>query len=168
MLRKVTVVLMVILAFVLQGSVLSRIPLGGIVPNLLIIITSSVGFMRGKTEGLAVGFMSGLILDIFFGNILGFYALTYMVIGYLNGFFLSIFYREDIKLPIILITASELAYCFICYVFLFLLRSKMNLGYYTIHIFLPEIAYTILATLVLYKPIQWLNDFLERREKGRL
>ncbi len=167
MLRKVTVVLMVILAFVLQGSVLSRIPLGGIVPNLLIIITSSVGFMRGKTEGLAVGFLSGLILDVFFGNILGFYALTYMVIGYLNGFFLSIFYREDIKLPIILITASELAYCFICYVFLFLLRSKMNLGYYTIHIFLPEIAYTILATLVLYKPIQWLNDFLERREKGR-
>ena len=99
------------------------------------------------------------------GDILGFYALVYMFIGYLNGFFKSIFYPEDIKLPMILIAASELAYCFICFVFLFMLRGKFNLGYYFIHIFLPEIAYTILVTLIVYKLILYVNEWLDRVEK---
>lgn len=165
MLRKITVFIMVILGFLLQGTVFSGISMGGIVPNILIIITSSFGFMRGKNEGMAIGFMCGLILDIFFGDILGFYALVYMFIGYLNGFFKSIFYPEDIKLPMILIAASELAYCFICFVFLFMLRGKFNLGYYFIHIFLPEIAYTILVTLIVYKLILYVNEWLDRVEK---
>ena len=167
MFRKIVVVLIVILGFLLQGTVFSGISMGGIVPNILIILTSSFGFMRGKNEGMAIGFMCGLILDIFFGDILGFYALLYMFIGYLNGFFKSIFYPEDIKLPMILIAASELAYCFLCFVFLFMLRGKFNLGYYFVHIFLPEIAYTILVTLIVYKLILWVNEWLEGIEKRR-
>lgn len=167
MLRKIVVFLLVILGFLLQGTVFSGISMGGIVPNILIILTSSFGFMRGKNEGMAIGFMCGLILDIFFGDILGFYALLYMFIGYLNGFFKSIFYPEDIKLPMILIAASELAYCFLCFVFLFMLRGKFNLGYYFVHIFLPEIAYTILVTLIVYKLILWVNEWLEGIEKRR-
>lgn len=167
MFRKIVVVLIVILGFLLQGTVFSGISMGGIVPNILIIITSSFGFMRGKNEGMAIGFMCGLILDIFFGDILGFYALIYLFIGYLNGFFKSIFYPEDIKLPMILIAASELAYCFLCFIFLFMLRGKFNLGYYFVHIFLPEIAYTIFVTLIVYKFILWVNEWLEGIEKRR-
>lgn len=167
MFRKIVVFLIVILGFLLQGTVFSAISLGGIVPNILIIITSSFGFMRGKNEGMTIGFMCGLILDIFFGDILGFYALLYLVIGYLNGFFKSIFYPEDIKLPMILIAASELAYCFLCFIFLFMLRGKFNLGYYFVHIFLPEIAYTIFVTLIVYKLILWVNEWLEGIEKRR-
>ena len=135
MLRRVIVFIIIIVGFLLQGTVFSGISMGGIVPNILIIITSSFGFMRGKNEGMLIGFLCGLIMDVFFGDILGFYALVYLVIGYLNGFFRSIFYPEDIKLPMILISASELAYCFLCFVFLFMLRGKFHLGYYFLHIF---------------------------------
>ena len=38
------------------------------------------------------------------------HALTDMYIGYANGYFNQIFYGEDIKLPMALISASELAY----------------------------------------------------------
>ena len=167
MLRRVVVFIIVIVGFLLQGTVFSGISMGGIVPNILIIITSSFGFMRGKNEGMLIGFLCGLIMDVFFGDILGFYALVYLVIGYLNGFFRSIFYPEDIKLPMILISASELAYCFLCFVFLFMLRGRFHLGYYFIHIFLPEIAYTILVTLIIYKGILFVNERLELWEKRR-
>ncbi|MCR5222419.1 MAG: rod shape-determining protein MreD [Lachnospiraceae bacterium] len=167
MLRRIIVILIVIVGFLLQSSVFSAISMGGIVPNILIIITSSFGFMRGKNEGMVIGFLCGLIMDVFYGDILGFYALVYLVIGYLNGFFRSIFYPEDIKLPMILITASELAYCFLCFIFLFMLRGKFHLGYYFLHIFLPEIAYTILVTLLIYKGILFVNERLENREKRR-
>ena len=84
-------------------------------PNLLIIITSSFGFMRGKKEGLAVGFLSGFLTDVFWGNTLGFYTLLFSVIGYLNGSFRRLFYDDDIKLPIALIAVSELIYGLVTY-----------------------------------------------------
>ena len=165
MLRKIVVFFIVIIGYLLQCTLFQKISLGGIVPNILVIITSSFGFMRGKKEGLIIGFFAGFIIDVFYGDILGFYALIYMVIGYLNGFFRQLFYLEDIKLPLILISLIELLYCFSAYVFLFLLRSKFNFSFYFIHVILPEIVYTILVTLVFYKIILWVNEKLEIREK---
>ncbi len=165
MLRKVVVFFTVIIGYLLQCTLFQKISMGDIVPNILVIITSSFGFMRGKKEGLMIGFFAGFIIDVFYGDILGFYALIYMVIGYLNGFFRQLFYPEDIKLPMILISGSELLYCFSAYVFLFLLRSKFNFTFYFVHIILPEIVYTILVTLVFYKIILWINEKLEIREK---
>ena len=118
--RVLVEILIIITAFILQSTVFRAISLGGIVPNLLIIITSAFGIMRGRRAGMLTGFTCGLLIDIFFGSVIGFYALVYMVIGYLNGIFQSLFYPEDVKLPMILISLSEVVYCFICYVFLFL------------------------------------------------
>ena len=89
----------------------------------------------------------------------------YMLIGYLNGFFTSIFYPEDIKLPVVLITSSELVYCFIVYVFSFLIQGKTHFGYYFLHIILPEIVYTIFVTIIIYKIILNINEWLEDIEK---
>ncbi len=159
--RVLVEILIIITAFILQSTVFRAISLGGIVPNLLIIITAAFGIMRGRKEGMLTGFFCGLLIDIFFGSVIGFYALVYMVIGYLNGIFQSLFYPEDVKLPMILISLSEVVYCFICYVFLFLLRSRLHLGYYIVHIILPEIVYTIVATIVLYRGILYVNEWLE-------
>ena len=51
-LRKIVVVLLILLFFVLQCSVFNSLAMGGIIPNLMIILTSSFGFMRGEKEGL--------------------------------------------------------------------------------------------------------------------
>ena len=112
MLRKIFTIFIIFLGFILQCSVFSHISLGGIVPNILLIITATFGFMRGQNEGMFVGFLCGLIVDIFFGSPFGFVTFLYTVIGYFNGFFKNIFYPEDIKLPMVLITGSELIFCF--------------------------------------------------------
>ncbi len=167
MLRRIVVFLMIITGYLLQSTLFSAFTIAGIVPNILMIITSAFGLMRGKREGMFVGFVAGLLVDVFFMNILGFFALVYMTIGYLNGFFRSIFYPEDIKLPMIMIGSSELLYCFICYIFLYLLRGRMHLGYYFIHIMIPDIVYTVLITFILYKGILFINERLEEYEIRR-
>lgn len=167
MTRKITICLLILVGYLLQSTLFQAISLGGVAPNILIIITSSFGFMRGKKEGMTIGFISGLILDVLFGKILGFYALLYMVIGYLNGFFSTIFYPEDIKLPMVLITSSELVYCFLCYFFLFLIQGKKNFGYSFLHLILPEIVYTLLVTIIIYKGILFVNEWLEDIERRR-
>lgn len=167
MLRRVIVALLIFVGYLLQSTIFQKLSLGGIAPNILLIITASFGFMRGKNEGAIIGFVSGLIIDVLFGDILGFFALIYMVIGYLNGFFRSIFYPEDIKLPMVLISSSELLYCFLIYFFRFLIRGKLNFGYYFVHIILPEIVYTIFVTIIIYKVILIINEWLEDIELRR-
>ena len=101
--------LLIIGSFVLQTTLFQALSFGGIVPNLMIVLTASYGFMRGKKAGLLTGFFSGLLCDIFFGSVIGLNALIYMYIGYLNGQFHHIFYPDDIKLPLISIFVSDLS-----------------------------------------------------------
>ncbi|MFP3155456.1 rod shape-determining protein MreD [Lachnospiraceae bacterium ZAX-1] len=163
--RKLIVFFIIAICFFLQSTVFQALSFASISPNLLIVVTSSFGFMRGKKEGIWIGFFCGLLLDIFFGNVIGFYALIYMYIGYVNGFFRKLFFPEDIKLPIILIAASDMAYSMLVYLFLFLLRGKLQFSYYLLHIILPELVYTIFITILLYFVILKINRKLEDIEK---
>lgn len=156
---------LIILCFILQSTIFKELEFGGIVPNLMIILTSSYGFMRGEKAGLLVGFFCGFLADIFFGGLLGLYAMIYMYIGYLNGKFNKIFYPEDIKLPLVLIIVSDFLYGMTCYLTLFLLRGRFHLSYYFSNIILPEMVYTILVTLLLYPVILWINKILEGKEQ---
>lgn len=160
--RTLAIALLIIVSFILQCTVFQALALANISPNLLLIITSSLGFMRGEREGLLVGFFSGLLEDVFFGSLIGFYAMLYMCLGYGSGLFHRIFYDEDIKLPMIWIALSELVYGLGVYFFMFLMRSKFEFLFYFTHIILPELSYTVALTIVLYRPIQKFNRFLER------
>lgn len=159
--RKIVVILTIFISFLLQSTVFQVLSLGSISPNLMIILVASFGFMRGKKEGMCVGFICGLLEDIFYGRLLGMHALMYMYIGYANGYFNHIFYGEDIKLPICLISASELAYGLGTYVIMFVMRSRFAFGYYLRKIILPELVYTIILTLVFYRLIYSVNKRLE-------
>jgi len=155
--RKIVMVLIILACFLLQATVFKVLSIGSISPNLMIIVTSSFGFMGGKKEGLWVGFFCGLLEDIFYGMLLGMHAMMYMYIGYANGYFNSIFYEEDIKLPMFLISASELVYGLGTYVILFLMRSRFAFLYYLERIILPELFYTIVVTLFFYRLIYSVN-----------
>lgn len=163
--RKLITAILILVCFILQCTVFRSLAFGGIVPNLLIILTSAFGFMRGEKEGCVIGFFCGLLQDIFFGDVLGFYALILLYIGYINGKFSRIFYPEDIKLPLGLIIVSDLTYGLTCYILMFLLRGRFAFAYYFVHVILPEAVYTIVVTLLLYPVILFLNHKLEVKEK---
>ena len=112
-----------------------------------------------------VGAISGLLVDIFWGQLLGFHTLLYTVIGYLNGSFERLFYDEDVKLPIVLISASEFLYGICIYVFVYMLQGDFAFGTYLFSIIIPELVYTILVTLILYQVILHINRKLESEEQ---
>lgn len=163
--RKITVFIVIEVCFLLQSTVFRTLSFASISPNLLIIVTAAFGFMRGKKEGLWIGFFCGLLLDIFYGSYLGFYALIYMYIGYFNGKFRKLFYPEDIKLPLLLIGGSDLISNILIYLFRFFFRGRFQIGYYLFHIVLPELVYTMLVSIFLYIIIVKINQQLEIKEK---
>lgn len=81
--RKIITLFIIVVCFLLETTVFPSFSLAGITPNLLVVIVSSFGFMRGKNEGMVVGFICGLLIDVFFGlqGVIGFYALIYTLIG---------------------------------------------------------------------------------------
>ena len=70
--RKIVLFIIITICFLLQCTVFQSLSFAGIAPNLLIIVVSAFGLMRGKKEGLLVGFFCGLLVDIFFGFIWGY------------------------------------------------------------------------------------------------
>lgn len=162
--RMILLTITILICFVLQCTVFRSLAFGGIIPNLMIILTSSFGFMRGEREGLVIGFICGLLCDILHGDILGFYELVLMYIGFINGKFCRLFYPEDIKLPIALIVVSDLTYGIVCYTLQFLLRGKFDFPYYFTKVILPEAVYTIIVTIFIYPVVLKMNSWLESKE----
>ena len=162
--RKISVFLIIVVCYLLQSTVFEAFSFTSITPNLLIVAVSAFGFMRGKKEGLIIGFFCGLLLDIFTGSVLGFYALIYMYIGYMNGFFRKLFYPEDIKLPMLLIAGSDLSCNLVIYFFMFLFRGKFQFTYYLLDIIIPELVYTMVVTIFLYFAILKINQKLDAGE----
>ncbi len=155
MLNTIASVVFLIISFLLQSTLFSTFSVAGIVPNLMIIVVASIGFLVGRKYGLLVGFAAGLLMDVFFGSLVGIYALFYMYMGYLNGLFKKILFPNDFKLPIMLIVGSNLIYGHCCYIVFFLLRGDFNYLYYLRKIIIPETAYTTLMACILYPVIQF-------------
>lgn len=154
-----------IVCYLIQCTLFPHLALASIKPNLMIVVTAAFGFMRGPKDGMLIGFFSGLLMDVQFGNILGFYALIYLLIGFLNGLFHQVYYDEDIKLPLILISASNFLYGLVVYLLMFMLRSEFDFIYYLSHNIIPEVIYTIVVSLGLYPLILFINRKLEAEEK---
>ena len=107
---KVVFFLTVVVCFLLQSTVMDLISIGSVTPNLMLVLCVSMGLMRGRKSGLWTGFLSGLLVDLFFGSIFGFYALIYMYIGYLSGYAHRIYYDDDVKVPMFLTAGADLLY----------------------------------------------------------
>jgi rod shape-determining protein MreD len=120
-------------------------------PNLLLILTFSFGFLHGNLPGMIYGLGAGLLMDLFYSGPFGFYTLIFITIGYANGFFSKIYYEEYITLPMVMCVISELIYHLYIYVFRFLIRGKLSVGYYVLHIVLPSLVFSLMVTLVLYR-----------------
>ena len=163
--RKITVFIIIFVCFLLQTTLFQALALASISPNLLVVVVSSFGFMRGRKEGMYIGFFTGLVFDAFYGTMLGFYSLVFMHIGYCNGMFRKFFFPDDIKLSMLLISASDIVYNAAVYVLKFMFRGQFHFSYYLLHIIIPELVYTVLIMIVLYPILLKINQKLEAIER---
>lgn len=146
----VIVALTIHAAFIIQTSILPALSIGQIKPNLLLIVVTSYSFMFGDRAGIFVGCYAGLVQDVFYGQLLGLSGLIYALVGYLCGKFKNLLYVEDLSFPLLMIAISDLAYGFMNYVFLFLVRNRLYLRAFLRTVVLPEMLYTVILGIVIY------------------
>ena len=66
--RNITLAFVLLFSFILQTTLFQKLNFGGISPNLLIIVTATYGFMFDVNYGIIVGFVCGLLMDVFYGE----------------------------------------------------------------------------------------------------
>ncbi len=121
--------------------------------------------MNGKKDGMFLGFFCGFLIDVFYGDLLGYYALIYMLIGYFNGCFQRLFYDDEIKLPLVMVGISDLIYGLVVYCLSFLLRAKFDFSLYFTELILPEVIYTLFLAVISYPLIRKINQWIHTEGK---
>ena len=149
--NKAVLLLLIIVSFFLQCTLMKGIAVGSVSPNLLVVLCVSIGLMCGRSSGLFAGFFTGLLVDLFYSYYPGVHAAFYMYLGFASGFFYKIYYDDDIKVPVLLTVVGDFAYNFFTFVFLFLLQGNTDFFFYLRRVIIPEIIYTLVLAALVYR-----------------
>jgi len=163
-LRWFITVSILVLAFTLQNTLGDFVRIAGVSPNFLTMIVVAFSLLRGKNEGTIIGFFGGVIYDISYSYIFGIYSVSYMIIGYMCGKLHHFCYRENKILPIMCTGLSSLFLSSVN-ILRFILIGNINFSYFYFDMMLPELLYTTVLTLIIYRSIYFINDKLENQEK---
>jgi rod shape-determining protein MreD len=86
-LRALAVAVLIVLTVTLQVSIFASLSLGGVVPDLVMLVVIAAALERGPDYAALVGFGGGLVLDLAppADATAGRWALALVVVGYLTG-----------------------------------------------------------------------------------
>lgn len=78
-------VAIVVLAFLLQSVVSTYLAIGGVMPDLLLVLVVSYGLLFGWPVGLGAGVLAGLLLDLTAARFIGIHVLSLGTVGLIAG-----------------------------------------------------------------------------------
>ncbi|WP_288884903.1 rod shape-determining protein MreD [uncultured Eubacterium sp.] len=160
-LRIIFYVVLVLSCYLIQTTVMRNFMYK---PNLLLIATCLIGFIYGDYDGMFVGLLSGLLIDLYFGPLIGFNMLVFIVLGFFSSLMGRVFYKDQILFPIGLMTVCDFLYNFYYYVFRMLLRKHIHFGSYFKKVFIPEIISSLIVTVLIYYLLYKFNDKMFTKE----
>jgi len=100
----------IIIALILQITVLDTIAIGWIRPDLLLVLTVAIAMHRGKLTGLKAGLFAGAIADIFSVGRLGLNIFLLGACGFLVGYFADKIYKESMFAQCLVCAIASLCY----------------------------------------------------------
>jgi rod shape-determining protein MreD len=83
--RVLVLAAVVVVAVLLQSTVLAELRLAGVRPDLLVLTVVAVAMASGPTSGAVFGFSAGLVGDLLFDLPVGVSALVYTAVGFAVG-----------------------------------------------------------------------------------
>lgn len=101
--------LVVIVALVLQASLLAELRVFDVSADLMMLLPICAGILAGPDRGAAVGFVSGLALDLLLSTPFGMSALAYTLVGYFAGLVQGSILRAAWWIPVVTAAAASAA-----------------------------------------------------------
>lgn len=158
-----------LIAAVLQPTVMRWIEIFGTSPNVFLIFVISAALIRGKKSGAICGLVFGLTLDMIVGRMIGVNALIFMYAGFFVGILCERFISGTGILTAAVIMLSMSLLCGIVY---YIAYSMVwgDIGFWRalFRVILPEALYTGVLGLLLFVPIRKSFRIIQKRDRMRL
>lgn len=155
--RNIQLILLVLITWLLQTLFGAFVPNSYVTPNMLLILSCSMGFLLGTRTGMWTGFLAGIFYDLMFGNIFGLTALVFMYAGVLNGKLYRLFFEDDIRVPVLSAGLFDFIYNIVLFITEYIPDHSVRFGQCLKTIILPDVFATILAAIPLYLIYRWLS-----------
>ena len=153
---RINILLIMVLSLIIQGSLSVFFNFDGRQPDLLLIVVTCFSIMWGSKDGALIGVTAGLLQDILFGRLLGLFALTKLIVGYLSGFTEKNIYRDFVLGPMLIV----LMMTFLHEGLAFILSgevARLPLRTAFMNIILPKALYNFCLTPFIYLLIYFAN-----------
>ena len=157
--KNILTYLTLILLVVLQSTVLSRIEILHIIPNVILVFVVCYSMYAEPSKTVIFAVVSGLVVDILQAHHIGLTALIMMFIGLALSVISSDYIRSNIITIIIATVVSTFVFEGLYGFLLYVMFSKMTAEYMFNVIFI-ETLYNIFASVLL----MWWAKFLAEDE----
>jgi rod shape-determining protein MreD len=99
---------MLVGALAFQSTLLTRVTLLGVIPQVLLVVIITLAYLQGERIGVVAGFFGGLMQDLLLANsIVGLYAMVYVLVGYFVGTFRKYTPSESVWLPVLVVAVAS-------------------------------------------------------------
>jgi rod shape-determining protein MreD len=138
----------------LQLTLAEYISIKGVKPDLILITILFFSLIKGPIEGESLGFLGGLLEDIFSHGALGINALSKTAIGFFGGYISQVLYFEHIPSQLLIFASATVVNGVIVTLIRIALYSNPSIDLWLILLMVP---YNTILALLIY---QFLKRFL--------
>ncbi|SHH94317.1 rod shape-determining protein MreD [Clostridium grantii] len=124
--KKIIIVLICFLLFILDNSLMPFLAIKGVYPSLLFSFALSYAIIYEKWEALTIGVFTGLLQDIYFTNAFGINLLTNMLMCIVASNVGALIYKDKSIIPIITNFSLSLVKGVLVVILLFIINQKTD------------------------------------------
>jgi rod shape-determining protein MreD len=141
----------------LQSTVLPRITVLGIHPDVMLMVVTSWSLLRGSEEGMLWALIGGLTLDLLSAAPFGVCTLPLLLVSFLCGLSQRGVFRFDFLIPILVIPVATLVYGGTTLILLKLLGWPVTWEEALQRVILPSILVNTLGMPIVYVVMRLLH-----------
>ncbi|HEY8343647.1 MAG TPA: rod shape-determining protein MreD [Bacillota bacterium] len=156
--RGLVLLITLLFSIALQSTVLAKISLFGVTPDLILVITVCYGLLHGPVKGLFFGLLGGFLLDLSGGGILGLHTLIKAVLGYGAGFLEKTVFKDNILVPALALVIATFMQGVISLLILITFDWQGRFLTHFVYTVLPLSIYHPLLTVPVYYGVLKLTD----------
>lgn len=106
--RALVMAAIVLMAVALQSTLLARLTLLGVIPQLVLVVVVCLAYLDGPRVGVVLGFAGGLLQDLLLPqSIVGLTALVYTLVGYGVGSLRQFAPGESVWTPVFAVAIAS-------------------------------------------------------------
>lgn len=158
--KYVALVFSIVIAAVIQPTILAKLFLPGATPDILIVVLTSWALLKGPAVGALAGFLTGFLIDVLppGDHLMGISSIFLTIIGYLVGY-LSLNQSRSIIRPLIISAAVANVFFIVRSIWANLSGAEFSLNYFAVN-FLTQGIYASLLAVFIYPALGFLDKKL--------